>query len=92
MAAAAVAILIAGTFWSDALDYFIDLQFNKIQRAQVQVGFFEAASGDVRRYVGPADIMMLHSVADVQGLVRISDEMGDKLEGAQPPPLRALFS
>jgi len=26
------------------------------------------ASGDVRQYVGPADIMMLHSVADVQGL------------------------
>jgi len=26
------------------------------------------ASGDVSRYVGPADIMMLHSVADVQGL------------------------
>jgi putative ABC transport system permease protein len=47
--AGSVAILIAGTFWSDALDYFIDLQFNKIQRAQVQVGFFEAASADVRR-------------------------------------------
>lgn len=26
------------------------------------------ASGDVSRYVGPSDIMMLHSVADVQGL------------------------
>jgi uncharacterized protein (UPF0261 family)/ABC-type branched-subunit amino acid transport system ATPase component len=26
------------------------------------------ASGDVRRYVGASDIMMLHSVADVQGL------------------------
>ena len=25
------------------------------------------ASGEVGRYVGPADIMMLHSVADVQG-------------------------
>lgn len=47
--AGSVAILIAGTFWSDALDYFIDLQFNKIQRAQVQVGFFEAVSADVRR-------------------------------------------
>jgi putative ABC transport system permease protein len=47
--AGSVAILIAGTFWSDALDYFIDLQFNKIQRAQVQVGFFEAISADVRR-------------------------------------------
>ena len=30
------------------------------------------ASGDVGRYVGPADIMMMHSVADVQGLNRIT--------------------
>jgi uncharacterized protein (UPF0261 family) len=33
------------------------------------------ASGDVRRYVGPADIMMLHSVADVQGLNAITREV-----------------
>ena len=30
------------------------------------------ASGDVRRYVGAADIMMLHAVADVQGLNAIT--------------------
>ena len=30
------------------------------------------ASGDVRAYVGPADIMMLHAVADVQGLNAIT--------------------
>ncbi len=30
------------------------------------------ASGDVSRYVGPSDIMMLHSVADVQGLNTIT--------------------
>ena len=30
------------------------------------------ASGDVSRYVGPADIMMLYSVTDVQGLNSIS--------------------
>ena len=30
------------------------------------------ASGDVSRYVGPSDIMMLYSVADVQGLNSIS--------------------
>ncbi|MBT8402844.1 MAG: Tm-1-like ATP-binding domain-containing protein [Gemmatimonadetes bacterium] len=30
------------------------------------------ASGDVAGYVGPADILMLHSVADVAGLNRIS--------------------
>jgi uncharacterized protein (UPF0261 family)/ABC-type branched-subunit amino acid transport system ATPase component len=33
------------------------------------------ASGDVRRYVGPSDIMMLHSVADVQGLNSITREV-----------------
>jgi uncharacterized protein (UPF0261 family)/ABC-type branched-subunit amino acid transport system ATPase component len=30
------------------------------------------ASGDVRAYVGPTDITMMHSVTDVQGLNRIS--------------------
>lgn len=46
--ASSVAILISGTFWADALDYFIDLQFNRVQRAQVQVGFVEAVSPAVR--------------------------------------------
>ncbi len=30
------------------------------------------ASGDVRRYVGPSDIMLMHSVADIQGLNSIT--------------------
>jgi uncharacterized protein (UPF0261 family)/ABC-type branched-subunit amino acid transport system ATPase component len=33
------------------------------------------ASSDVSRYVGPADIMMLHSVTDVQGLNSISRQV-----------------
>ena len=33
------------------------------------------ASGDVGRYVGPSDIMMLHSVADVQGLNSITEQI-----------------
>jgi uncharacterized protein (UPF0261 family) len=33
------------------------------------------ASGEVSKYVGPADIMMMHSVADVQGLNAITDEV-----------------
>lgn len=33
------------------------------------------ASGNVGQYVGPADIMMLHSVADVQGLNSITEEV-----------------
>lgn len=33
------------------------------------------ASGEVGRYVGPSDIMMMHSVADVQGLNAITREV-----------------
>ncbi len=33
------------------------------------------ASGDVSQYVGPSDIMMLHSVADVQGINSITREV-----------------
>jgi uncharacterized protein (UPF0261 family)/ABC-type branched-subunit amino acid transport system ATPase component len=33
------------------------------------------ASGDVGRYVGPSDIMMMYSVTDVQGLNRISRQV-----------------
>jgi len=39
------------------------------------------ASGDVSRYVGPSDIMMMHSVADVQGLNSITRQVLDN--GAQ---------
>jgi len=33
------------------------------------------ASGDVQKYVGPSDMMMMHSVADVQGLNSITREV-----------------
>lgn len=33
------------------------------------------ASGDVGRYIGPSDIMMMYSVTDVQGLNRISKQV-----------------
>ncbi len=33
------------------------------------------ASGDVEKYVGPSDILMLHSVADVQGINTITREV-----------------
>lgn len=33
------------------------------------------ASGDVQKYVGPSDILMLHSVADVQGLNSITRQV-----------------
>ena len=44
--AGSVAILIAGTFWADAIEWFMDVQFNRVQRAQVNVGFAEAVSRD----------------------------------------------
>ena len=46
--AGSVAILIAGIFWKDSLDWFIDVQFNQVQRANVHVGFAEPVSRDVR--------------------------------------------
>ncbi len=46
--AGSVAILIAGTFWSDAIEWFMDVQFNMVQRAQVTVGFAEPVSRDAR--------------------------------------------
>ena len=50
--AGSVAILISGTFWADALEWFIDVQFNKVQRAGVTVAFAEPVSADVTRELG----------------------------------------
>jgi putative ABC transport system permease protein len=47
--AGSVAILLAGTFWTDAVEYFMDVQFNQVQRAGVIVGFAEPVSRSVRR-------------------------------------------
>ncbi|HEU4441918.1 MAG TPA: FtsX-like permease family protein [Burkholderiales bacterium] len=46
--AGSVAILIAGTFWADSLEWFIDVQFNQVQRADVNVGFAEPVPRSVR--------------------------------------------
>ena len=46
--AASVAILLAGTFWTDAVEYFMDVQFNKVQRADVSLGFPEPVADSVR--------------------------------------------
>ncbi|MBI3918082.1 MAG: ABC transporter permease, partial [Betaproteobacteria bacterium] len=47
--AGSVAILLSGTFWVDAIEYFIDVQFNMVQRANVSVGFAEPAGDAARR-------------------------------------------
>jgi putative ABC transport system permease protein len=46
--AGSLAILISGTFWADAIDYFMDVQFNKVQRADVNVAFAEPVPSTVR--------------------------------------------
>ena len=46
--AGSVAILLAGTFWTDAVEYFMDVQFNKVQRADVSLGFPEPVADSVR--------------------------------------------
>lgn len=46
--AGSVAILLAGTFWSDAVEYFMDVQFNQVQRADVILGFAEPVPRSVR--------------------------------------------
>ena len=46
--AGSVAILISGTFWIDALEVFIDVQFNHMQRADVNLAFVEPAPAAVR--------------------------------------------
>jgi putative ABC transport system permease protein len=47
--AGSVAILLSGTFWVDAIEYFIDVQFNQVQRANVFVGFAEPVAESARR-------------------------------------------
>ncbi|HZM33103.1 MAG TPA: FtsX-like permease family protein [Burkholderiales bacterium] len=46
--AGSVAILIAGTFWNDALEVFLDVQFNRIMRADVNIAFPEPVPRSVR--------------------------------------------
>jgi putative ABC transport system permease protein len=54
--AAAVAMLVLGTFFLDSIDVLMDLQFFVIQRQDVTVSFVEPASGralfDIRRLPG----------------------------------------
>ncbi len=46
--AGAIAIVIAGTFWRDAVGYFIDVQFHAAQPGDVQLGFVEPVSGSAQ--------------------------------------------
>lgn len=46
--AASIAIIISGSFWGDAVDWFIDLQFRTTQAGDVYVGFTEVRPRSVR--------------------------------------------
>jgi putative ABC transport system permease protein len=61
-----VAILIAGTFWGDAIDWFMDVQFNMVQRAQVNIGFAEpvsaAAGWELARLPGVKQVEAMRAI------------------------------
>jgi len=59
--AGSVAILISGTFWADSLEWFIDVQFNQVTRADVNIGFAEPVVRGVRR-----ELARLPGVAEVE--------------------------
>lgn len=49
--ACAVAIIVSGTFWKDAIDYLIAVQFNAAAREDVQVVFTEPVAGRARHEI-----------------------------------------
>jgi putative ABC transport system permease protein len=49
--AGSVAILIAGTFWRDAVDHFMDVQFNRVQPGMVYLSFVEPLGPEVMHEV-----------------------------------------
>lgn len=65
--AASIAILLAGTFWNDAIELFIDVQFGRAQAADVVVAFAEPVGLDVRfnlaRLPGVLEVETTRSIA-----------------------------
>ncbi len=47
--AGSVAILVSGTFFTDAVEYLMDVQFNRVQRGEIALGFIEPAAASVVR-------------------------------------------
>ena len=43
--ACSVAIIVSGTFWGDAIDFLVSVQFNSIERGDAQVVFAEPVTG-----------------------------------------------
>jgi len=61
--ACAIAIIVAGTFWGDAMDYLMEVQFNAAERGDVTVVF-----------TAPVARTALHDIARLPGVLR-SEEM-----------------
>jgi putative ABC transport system permease protein len=57
--AAAMAIVISGMFWRDALDYMIDVQFEAAQRSDAEISLVEASDPDATREIGRLPGVML---------------------------------
>lgn len=64
--AGSVAVLLSGTFWTDAVDRFIHVQFNEAQRSDVQLGFVEPVLRSVRweleRLPGVKQVELIRSI------------------------------
>lgn len=58
--AAALAIIVVGLFWRDALDYMIRVQFEAAQRADIEIALVE-----------PAVSRMRHEIAGMPGVSRV---------------------
>lgn len=60
--ACSVAIIVAGTFWNDAVDYMMDAQFNATERGDVTLGF-----------TNPASRAALFEIAKLPGVLRVEE-------------------
>jgi putative ABC transport system permease protein len=65
--AASVALIVSGTFWWDAINYMVDIQFNSIERSDAVIAFVnpraEAARYEVQRLPGVLQSEPYRSVA-----------------------------
>lgn len=50
--ASSVAVIVSGTFWQDAVDYLIDVQFHATDRSDVQIVFAEPVSDSAQFEIG----------------------------------------
>lgn len=71
--AGSVAILIAGTFWRDAVGYFVDVQFNRVEPGMVTLSFVEPIGAQVQQEIARLP-GVLHAETSRTVLVRFRHE------------------